>query len=466
MALVLGILYEQLFHCFLFITVKATILSFYVLIQGNNSDHSCFDSDDILLSADGGEVKPMIQNEASKRKIRAEGRSKLIPSKGERNKYVPNDMQNDNVVKVPGNGRLKRRSEKESTVYDIMNIVKGTACRPSKGLGCPNPDANLTREQENVAGLRMKKIMKRATVDKESSVVVQELRKEIREAVRNKSTKDIGENLFDPKLLAAFRAAVTVPKTEPSRTVSHLAMKTRRSKLQKGKVRENLTKKIYATSNGRRKRAWDRDCEVEFWKHRCVRTTKPEKIETLKSVLNLLRQGSEGMVTEKSSEDQATDPILSRLYLADTSVLPRKDDVKPLLALTTSGDSESNSKKYTLEEKSSKFSLDNHSQVLPQVVPTRETCGIRSDVPSSKANAASSKIRLPKQSERPLTSSDSSKSETSREISVNSNDKIDKRKWALEVLARKTTGASGSATNEKKEDAAVLKGNYPLLVFD
>jgi hypothetical protein len=41
---------------------------------------------------------------------------------------------------------------------------------------------------------------------------------------------------------------------------------------------------------------------------------------------------------------------------------------------------------------------------------------------------------------------------------------MDKRKWALEVLARKKAVSGKTAADEKQEDNAVLKGNYPLLV--
>jgi hypothetical protein len=44
--------------------------------------------------------------------------------------------------------------------------------------------------------------------------------------------------------------------------------------------------------------------------------------------------------------------------------------------------------------------------------------------------------------------------------------KTDKRKWALEVLARKAAVTSRKTTDELQEDNAVLKGNYPLLVCD
>ncbi|XP_048320341.2 uncharacterized protein At4g10930 isoform X1 [Ziziphus jujuba] len=432
----------------------------------------CSVSDTANESADDGDVKPKIETEISPKKIKAERRVEVSPAEDQADISVSDDSQNSTLKAVPRNGRLRLHPEKENSTSDIMSIVGGTRRKLSKNVGCPSSsDDKSSKDQETMAGLRVKKIMKRAAEDKDSSMVVQELRKKIREAVRNKPTKDIGENIFDPKLLAAFRAAVAVPTTEPVKTLSHLSMKAKKSMMQKGKVRENLTKKIYA-SNGRRKRAWDRDCEIEFWKHRCMRASKPEKIQTLKSVLDLLRNESDGTETEQRSEKRAN-PILSRLYLADTSVFPRKDDIKPLSALKTSSDSEKNSKQVTMVEKCVSSSLDNHTSSSTQTnkvsskvgIPSSETSGKRKTVPSSKENSATSKVHLNRNLEVSSVSSlGSSKSNAKKETATQSKDiKIDKRKWALQVLARKTTGAGGNATNEKEEDIAVLKGNYPLL---
>lgn len=425
------------------------------------------------MSADDGDSKPKTETEVSTKKRRAEKKIEVIPSKDETNVTVSDDSQNSILIAAPSNGRLQCDPQKENATPDIMSIVQGTHRRHSKRVKFPDSDDKSSKDQETMGGLRVKKIMKRAGEDMESSIVVQKLRKEIREAVRNKTTKDFGENLFDPKLLAAFRVAVAGPKTEPVKTLSHLAAKAKKSMLQKGKVRENLTKKIYGSSNGRRKRAWDRDCEIEFWKHRCTGPSKPEKIQTLKSVLDLLRNESEGTETEQSSARQSSNPILSRLYLADTSVFPRKDDIKPLSAIKTSSDSELNSKQPTLAEKCLNSSLDNHTSSSTQTnkvsskvgIPSSETSGRRKTVPGLKDNAASRKVLLNKNPEGSSVSSlGSSKTNAQKETAIKFNDiKDDKRKWALEVLARKTTGP-GNASNEKQEDVAMMKGNYPLLV--
>ena len=408
-----------------------------------------------------GDATAEISNEVSLKKMRADERIQLILSADPVN-VSASDVYENVKEAVPGNDGPKCLPEKENGATDIMSIVQGTKRRPSKGLRRLNTDDKSSIELESSAGLRVKKIMKRAGEDNESSMVVQKLRKEIREAVRNKSVKDLGENLFDPKLLAAFRAAVTGPKTQSVKTLSQLAVKAKKSMLQKGKVRENLTKKIYA-SNGRRKRAWGRDCEVEFWKYRCTRASRPEKIQTLKSVLDLLRSGSASTETGQQSERQAADPILSRLYLADTSVFPRKDNIKPLAALKTSCDSELGNKQPTLGEKRLKSSLDDNSS--SQVNEPSKVLK-KNIVTSLKVSAASSRVPLSRHTEgSSLSSLGSSKSTTLKEAAAKSDDiRSDKRKWALEVLARRASGAVDDAANGKQEDNAVLKGNYPLLV--
>lgn len=410
----------------------------------------------VHASPDSGDSKPNTETEVSSKKRRVEKNVAVIPRKDHADVSVSDNTQNCDPI-ATHNGSLGNDPKKEKATSDTRRIVQRTNRRHSKHVKCPNSDDKSSMDQETMAGLRVKKIMKRASEDKESTMVVQNLREEIREAVRDKASKDFGENLFDPKLLAAFRAAVAGPKTEPVKTFSHLAVKARKAMLQKGKVRDNLTKKIYASSNGRRKRAWDRDCEIEFWKHRCTGASKPEKIQTLKSVLDLLRNESKGTETEQSSERQSTNPILSRLYLADTSVFPRKDDIKPLSALKSCSDSVLKSKQPTLAEKCSNSSLDNHTSSSTQTnkvsskvgISSSETSGKRKTIPGLKDNAASSKVQL-------------SKTNAQKETAIKSSDiKSDKRKWALEVLARKTIG---NASNEKQEDTTVLKGNYPLLV--
>ncbi|XP_050228258.1 uncharacterized protein At4g10930 [Mercurialis annua] len=386
--------------------------------------------------------------------------------KDQANESLPDDSHGClSLVTVSKEVKSKKFTEKEDIKPDIMSIVKEIRRKPSQGLA----DKSL-KERENAAGLRVKKIMRRATEDKESSSVVQKLRAEIREAVRKRTSEDVGEHLFDPKLLAAFRTAVAGPTTEAVEKLPPSALKAKKSLLQKGKIRENLTKKIYANTNGKRKRAWDRECEVEFWKHRCMRTTKPEKVATLKSVLNLLTTNPEGSEVGKGSECQGENPILSRLYLADTSVFPRKNDIKPLSVFTASSNPEQNRGHVISTEKGQSSSSDDRTQKTTDAskvslkvgVPSVHDKGSTDKVPIPKGKAACSKAHS---DVAPLASLGglkiNSQKETGKESEVK---KVDKRKWALEVLARKKAAAGTNGMQEKQEDNVLLKkGNFPLL---
>lgn len=324
---------------------------------------------------------------------------------------IPVIDSKDTATGYTTSGSQKSNSKGEKVVPDIMSIVKGT----DRG------------QREKAAGLRVKKIMRRATEDKESSMLVQKLRKEIREAVRNKS--ELGEDHVNPELLAAFRAAVSDSVSEPVKNSPSLVLKAKKVILQKGKARESLTKKIYGIG-GKRKKSWTRDCEIEFWKHRCLQAGKPEKIDTLKSVLSLLRKGSDGKETEKGAERQAETSILSRLYLADNSVFPRKDDIKPISDLGANSVPE-NIRPLTVEN-----------------MPT-PSLGNRTLKPQQTGKVSNHGVK-----------SMNVKDET---VSKSDDVKKDKRKWALELLARKTAATGSNATNGKQENDPVLKRNYPLL---
>ncbi|KAL5814436.1 hypothetical protein ACOSQ4_025077 [Xanthoceras sorbifolium] len=440
---------------------------------GVKRNHTDF-SDNVHVSADGEETKGKKKTEVPAKKIRAEGKTQIHALKDKANVSTSDDSRKCPTLIAGANNDMSKLSpKKEDVTYDVMSMVKGTGRKSSKGLAHRNSADNISTERENASGLRVKKIMKRAAEDKDSSVVVQELRNEIREAVRNRTSTDVGDNLFDPKLLAAFRAAIAGPKAEPVKKLSPSAVKVKKSLLEKGKVRENLTKKIYGSSSGRRRHAWVRDCEVEFWKYRCMRATKPEKIETLKSVLNLLRKNSHSSDIEQATESQATNPILSRLYLADTSVFPRKDDIKPLSALKPTGNSEQGKEQTISMEKALKLSLDNCSPKVLETnkvsykggIPSVDEKETRNILSCSKGDAASSKVHLKGRLSGPSFSPlGSSTVNTQKGTTAKSDDvKMDKRKWALEILARKSGVAGKSTTREKQEDNAVLKGNYPLL---
>lgn len=391
----------------------------------------------------------------SQKKIKAEIDGQPISQTDQTAASFVDDSNTKSSQRTLEDSTYKCFSGKENGTPDIMDIVQETDRKTLKQLGLKNASDINPKERETAAGLRLKKIMRRADDNKDSLVLVQELRKKIREAVRNKSSEEVGQNLFDPKLLDAFRAALAGSGAENRKPI--LDLKAKRSLLQKGKVRENLTKKIYGIG-GKRKRGWTRECEVEFWKHRCLKASKPEKIQALKSVLDVLRDDSNHVKKMPGNDQETKGSILSRLYLADTSVFPRKNDIKPVSALNAVSAPEQKRESGSTE-RASKLQPNNQSDINLQkyntlsevIVPPsdiKDTKGVKSEAASSDAQLK----RHPKGAP-PLGKDLASKSDSI---------KGDKRKWALELLARKTA-ASGKNMQEKEEDNLILKGNYPLL---
>ncbi|XP_055804305.1 uncharacterized protein At4g10930 isoform X1 [Solanum dulcamara] len=409
-------------------------------------------------NADDGGIRAKAELAYDLKRVKIEGSSEQINAKDQPPVSASDNSDKPRVI-ISKDKKLKCKPENKNLSSDIMNIVKGTGRKTLKKLAHSNQDGMSSKQGESAAGLRVKKIMRR-TGDEDSSVLVENLRKEIREAVRNKSYGDKGEKQLDPKLLTAFRAVVTGSTTETKKP--SVDLKAKRSLLQKGKVRENLTKKIYGIG-GRRRRAWTRDCEVEFWKYRCSNMSKPEKIETLKSVLDLLRDDSENAATKPVNEGEGKSSILSRLYLADNSVFPRKEDIKPVSTLTVVSDQ---NKENGSTSNTSATSFPSPSNIVPpaNVASSLEIKGAKRSVPTTKADITRNVLPI-KGTDRPSTSTSSGlKLCTKEEITVKcDNTRSDKRKWALEVLARKTAATSKSGTLENEEDSAVLKNNYPLL---
>nr|CAB3474098.1 unnamed protein product [Digitaria exilis] len=331
----------------------------------------------------------------------------------------------------------------QTSVPDIMSIIEGEDCRRDLGREFAKP---VGRRSGDKPGLRMKKIFRKEE-GKQSSAMVQKLQSEIREVVKDTGTNILeNDGSFDEKLLTAFRAAIGKPVDGTAKSTNQL-IRTRRSLLQKGKKRENLTKKLYGTSTGRRRSDWHRDWEVEFWKHRCSPGINPEKIETLQSVLQLLKKSSEkDKESAQGKKGEDNNSILSRLYLADASVVPRKDDIKPLSAISGCAPL----------DKSSQIKANNSKS--PNI-PAAGTEGTKISSPSSTRKiSGSSPLNKETSSRRENRNSQASldkKNNSSGDI------KEDKRKWALEILARKN--ASSVTSKYQTGDTDALKGNFPLL---
>ncbi|KAL9260348.1 hypothetical protein AKJ16_DCAP09639 [Drosera capensis] len=353
----------------------------------------------------------------------------------------------------------------QKSLTDLMSIVQGRELRMLNGSshGKKLSDEFLGARSE-AAGLRVKKILRRPTEDKESSIVVQKLRKEIRDVVGNKSSEDVGKRIFDPKLLAAFRAVVKTPASGPVTAMPSSILKPNKLILQKGNARENLTKRIYRTSAGKRRHLWVRDFDVEFWKRRCNKATKPEKIDTLKSVLNILRNNSETADSQQTSEEDQN-PMLSRLYLADTSVFPRKDDIKPLSVIKASA-ATLQKEVHSSDDGVTKNIGDHMADGAVGKIRIPAGCS-RSNINDYKRNGvkvASKKAEFGQPKETPLVSLTYKFLDSCKDTMVRPNDRLqDMRKLAQEFLARKLASESKTSINKKLGDNVELKQKYPLL---
>ncbi|KAK1322542.1 Uncharacterized protein QJS10_CPA03g00879 [Acorus calamus] len=365
-------------------------------------------------------------------------------------------------VTVSKYDKLKHVQAKEDTSLDIMSIVQGIERRSSPR----NTIDNSEKESNNSDGLRMKKILRRVGDDNETSVLLQKLRNEIREAAHDKVHKDLSKSdAFDGKLLDAFRKAILKREIETTRRIDPCPIRVKKPTLQKGKIRQNLTKKIYGTSSGRRRHAWDRDHNIEFWKRRCM-TSQPQKVETLLSVLDLLKRSSDSSLGNLGIEhgEEPKDSILSRVYLADTSLFPRKGDIKPLSVTGVSStiplDMNKEKKLVKGLEKDSLPICLNHLQQISK--GNASSTGKNGNTRALKEEAGGKKVELNGQIQQRPSLKDYS--QISKDLTGQSGDvKSDKRKWALEVLARKTASLNQGASDGQTEDDDVFKGRYPLL---
>jgi hypothetical protein len=94
--------------------------------------------------------------------------------------------------------------------------------------------------------------------------------------------------------------------------------------------RNNLMKKLYG-GTGKRRQAWDRDWDISSWRER-VSQEKKVKASAKDILQKEIAQIEETILKSKKEEKAELDSLQSRIYLADTSLLPRQSDIKPLSA--------------------------------------------------------------------------------------------------------------------------------------
>ncbi|TVU35279.1 hypothetical protein EJB05_17163 [Eragrostis curvula] len=335
-------------------------------------------------------------------------------------------------------------SSKHNSVQDILSIVEGDDYGRDIGREQAKP---VGRRAGDKSGLRVKKIFRKE--GKESSDVVQKLQQEIREVARDTGTNILkSDGSFDEKLLKAFREAIGKPVDGSDKNTNLSLIRAKRALLQKGRKRENLTKKLYGTSAGRRRSEWHRDMDVEFWKYRCSPGVNPEKIETLQSVLQLLRKSSEmDKESAQGKKEEKSNSILSRLYLADASVVPRKDDIKPLSVISGCAP------------------LDKDSQTKANNIksPNKSATGTEATrINSSSSGKVSSSSTLSKEATSRRDNRISQPSQDQKQTTDGV--KHDKRKWALEILARKNASLAQLPADMRPQPTAGRNSKIPLSV--
>jgi len=108
------------------------------------------------------------------------------------------------------------------------------------------------------------------------------------------------------------------------------------------RVRESLTKKLYAGGGGSRK-TWDRDWDISFWKEQSARLKKARKEATdtlegrgkngrareVKATSSAVKE-DEAILGFSTTDTDTDDSVLTRLYVADTSLFARDNDIKPV----------------------------------------------------------------------------------------------------------------------------------------
>lgn len=353
---------------------------------------------------------------------------------------------NFGLRKKSRSNKLQNHTQNDVISPQVMSLVKGLEFPATAKTLQHSSTRKTVSKSDHINSVRIKKIMPRRMDENKTSCLVQELRKELRIASDHDTTDDLGKiDASDERLLAAFKAAMIRTRgNDSSDRTNRSHLRVIQQPLKRGKIRENLTKKLYGTGNGKR-----RAREIEFWKDRCDKTKQLKKVEKPDSIMNILKRSldacSKSLETEQMSETELADPIFSRLYIADTSLFPRRDDIKPLSAYLKSG----NVQVGRSDAESKPVKVENG----------------KCEIPSSKVDTADGSVHPTKQCTEIkklssiLNSATLQTAEVKQKTGNSSDVKLDKRKWALEVLARKT------GSDERKTEASLGKmGSFPLLI--
>ncbi|MCO5597044.1 hypothetical protein L7F22_051118 [Adiantum nelumboides] len=315
------------------------------------------------------------------------------------------------------------KKPKLEVMNELRELVQGPApCH--RRVVIPRKDTN-SATSASTEGVRTRKIVYRGSaLDENVSRLVNEMRRNLqREAAALGIVDDDRKvDVADDKFFVAFKAAIQSSQANLRQQylspVKRVALQKPGSKLDAS--RQSIRKKLYGGS-GKRRQAWDRDWDVSFWRERITREKKSKQ-----SSKNLLQQEMahiEEALQESKNSKAELDSLKSRVYLADTSLLPREKDIKPLSEHSTAKNNpvHTNLRKPQTDVK------------MAEGAPKRAMALEVSNVGAADDNP-------------PL--------------------KTDKRKWALEVLARKT-GRSEKLQRNKGSLLAELPGNMrPVLEYE
>ncbi|BBN00256.1 hypothetical protein MPTK1_1g27710 [Marchantia polymorpha subsp. ruderalis] len=208
---------------------------------------------------------------------------------------------------------------------DVMDIVSD----PRSGLGRDSKDPSVPTK-----AVRTRIIMHRESdvKDKERPSLVERIRQQMRDTAGYGAGDDLGKvEVSDDRFIAAFKAAQTrsYEKSKDGKSASSRQQSSGRlwkvldKKYSGTGARDNLTRKLYAGGTGRR--CWDRDWDIAFWRERDPHQRRARKEAEEVDVLGKI----DARVPESQPDSEDAD-FFKRLYVADTSLFPRNENVKPL----------------------------------------------------------------------------------------------------------------------------------------
>ncbi|KAG0571819.1 hypothetical protein KC19_VG045400 [Ceratodon purpureus] len=355
---------------------------------------------------------------------------------------------------------------------DLVHMVKD---EPTVETGLVNYE-HIGGIRSNSAGRVRTRVVMRRDTDGRAAQIVEDIHQQMRTASGYGATDDHDKMaVSDDRFFTAYKAAMA-RTNHKSQGVKSQGLKRRRNswlkkvldKAPRGKaggVRESLTKKLYA--GGVSRKTWDRDWDISFWKEQSARIKKAKQeasdvVEGRDSVRagEFLRDGivvnKEAVLEKFKNVDAENDSILSRLYVADTSLFPRDNDIMPLCL---QGDVKEESKsKYVGGDKATS---EPKSVLKSQRSTGLKSTGSKSTLPSRAGNASTNGKAVPTldTSEKiykgavqgsvfPAINKHVHASSILKASSApDPFEKKDKRQWARELLARKSGDAMALSAN-------------------